>query len=117
MVTIDQIQAICKKFRGVTEDIKWENHLCFNIGDKMFLVTAPDAVPVSASFKVSDEEFDSLRSRPGFMPAPYLARYKWVHVDDIKRLSKKQWEHYAEEAYALIAAKLPAKTKKTLGLK
>ena len=116
MLNVEDLQKICKKFKGVTEDIKWEDHLCFNVGDKMFLVTAPDAVPVSASFKVSDEEFDALSSRPGCMPAPYMARYKWVHVDDIKRLSKKEWEHYLKTAYELVASKLPAKKKKELGI-
>jgi len=115
-MTVEELQAICKKFKGVTEDIKWENHLCFNVGGKMFLVTAPDSIPVSASFKVSEEEFDELSVKKGFMPAPYLARYKWVHLDDIKRLSKKQWEAYAKQAYELIASKLPAKTKKEIGL-
>ncbi|MCD6019043.1 MAG: hypothetical protein K0S53_2164 [Bacteroidetes bacterium] len=115
-MTIEELQTICKKFKGMTEDIKWEDHLCFNVGDKMFLVTAPDAVPNSASFKVSDEEFDELSQQEGFMPAPYLARYKWVHLDDINRLSKKQWEHYAGQSYKLIASKLPAKIKKQIGL-
>jgi predicted DNA-binding protein (MmcQ/YjbR family) len=113
-MTIEELRNICKKFKGVTEDIKWEDHLCFNIGGKMFLVTAPESVPVSASFKVSDEEFDQVSSWPGFMPAPYLARYKWVHVDDINRMSKKQWENYAKQAYELIKSKLPAKIKKEI---
>jgi predicted DNA-binding protein (MmcQ/YjbR family) len=39
-----------------------------------------------------------------------------VRVDDIGRLSKKQWEHYARQAYELIGSKLPAKTKKELGI-
>lgn len=115
-MTIEDIQSICKTFKGVTEDIKWEAHLCFNIGEKMFLITSPDEVPCSASFKASDEDFDILTSKPGFKPAPYLARHKWVHVDDVKRLSKKQWQHYARQSYELIADKLPAKTKKSLGL-
>ncbi|MCD6065431.1 MAG: hypothetical protein K0S33_257 [Bacteroidetes bacterium] len=113
---ISEIQKICKKHKGVTEDIKWENHLCFNIGGKMFLVTAPDHVPVSASFKVSDEAFDELSSKKGFMPAPYMARHKWVHLDDIKRVSKKQWEQYIAESYTLVASKLPAKLKKEIGI-
>jgi predicted DNA-binding protein (MmcQ/YjbR family) len=52
-------------FPGVTKDIKWGEHLCFNIGGKIFLVTAPDNVPVSASFKTSDEDFESLPNRQG----------------------------------------------------
>ena len=115
-MTIEELQKICKKFKGMTEDIKWENHLCFNVGEKMFLVTSPDAVPNSASFKVSDEEFEELSQKEGFIPAPYLSRYKWVHLDDINRLSKKQWEHYAQQSYQLIAVKLPAKIKKQIGL-
>jgi len=117
MLTIADLRTISKKLKGVTEDIKWEDHLCFNIGDKMFLVTSPDSVPVSASFKVSDEEFEELSVKKGFMPAPYLARHKWVHLDDINRLSKKQWEYYAKQSYELISSKLPAKTKKEIGIK
>lgn len=115
-MTIEDIQAICKKLKGVTQDIKWEDHLCFNVGGKMFLITAPDAVPVSASIKVSDEAFDELSDREGFMPAPYLARYKWIRMDDLRRLSKKQWEGYIASAHQLVAEKLPAKTRRDLGL-
>jgi predicted DNA-binding protein (MmcQ/YjbR family) len=115
-MTIEEIQAICKKYAGVTEDIKWENHLCFSVGGKMFLITAPDVVPVSASIKASDEAFEDLQHRQGFIPAPYLARHKWIWMDDIGRLSKKQWEGYIATAYHLVATKLPARTRKQLGL-
>jgi predicted DNA-binding protein (MmcQ/YjbR family) len=115
-MTITDLQQICKKLKGTTEDIKWENHLCFNIGGKMYLVTSPDSVPVTASFKVNDEEFEELSSRPGFKPAAYLAKHKWVYVDDIHRLSKKQWQQYIEQSYRLIGSKLPAKTQRQIGL-
>ena len=113
-MTIEELQHICKAFPGITEDIKWENHLCFNVGGKMFIVTAPDAVPHSASFKATDEDFEILTQREGFIPAPYMARYKWVHLDDISRLSKKEWEHYARLSYQLIHDKLPAKERKEI---
>lgn len=115
-MNIEGFQKICKPLAGVTQDIKWENHLCFNIGEKMFLVTSPDSVPVTATFKVSDDEFEELSSREGFKPAPYLARYKWVYVDDIDRLTKKEWERYIKQAYTLIASKLPNKIKKQINL-
>ena len=114
MVTIEDLQSICREFKAVTEDIKWENHLCFNVGGKMFLITAPDEVPVSASFKVNDEDFDTLSDRAGFQPAPYLARYKWIRVDDISLLSEKQWKKYLASAYDVIFSKLPAKTKQSI---
>lgn len=115
-MSIEALQAICRQLKGVTEDIKWEDHLCFNIGDKLFLVTAPDHLPVTASFKVSEKDFGELTAKEGFIPAPYLARYKWVRVDDISRLGKKQWEYYIRQSYELIAAGLPAKIKKQIGL-
>jgi len=113
-MTIEDLQQICEQLNGVTQDMKWEDHLCFNIGGKMFLVTSPDSVPPSASFKVTDEDFEELCSREGFIPAPYLARYKWVRVDDIGRLNRKDWQKYIGRSYELIHSKLPARAKKEL---
>lgn len=110
-MTIEELQSICQNLPNVTQDIKWETHLCFNINGKMFLVTSPDDVPVSASFKTGDEAFINLTERPGIMPAPYLARHKWVHVDDINRISKKEWMQFINESYTLISAKASKKKK------
>jgi len=38
-------------------------------------------------------------------------------VDDISRMNKKEWEEYLKTAYELVAAKLPAKRKRELGIK
>jgi predicted DNA-binding protein (MmcQ/YjbR family) len=110
-MTLEDLQVICSRLDNVTEDIKWGHDLCFNIGGKMFLVTAPDKIPVSASFKTTDETFNELTERNGFIPAPYLARHKWVYVDDINRLSKKEWQQFIKQSYELIKAKLPQKKK------
>ncbi len=82
----------------------------------MFLVTSPDEIPHSASFKVADEEFDAYCAKTGFIAAPYMARHKWVKLDDITRLNKKQWEGATKRSYDLVASKLPVKLKKQLGL-
>jgi predicted DNA-binding protein (MmcQ/YjbR family) len=108
---LDDIQKICRSLDNVTEDIKWGQDLCFNIGGKMFLVTAPDSIPVSASFKTDEETFNELAEREGFKPAPYLARHKWIYVDDVNRLSKKEGEKFIRQSYELIKAKLPKKKK------
>ena len=115
-MTIEELQTICNTFAGVTTDIKWDNHLCFNVGSKMFLVTAPDNVPHTASFKATDEDFELLTQREGFIPAQYMARYKWVYVDDINRLNKKEWEKYLKLSYQLVHDKLPAKVRKEIAL-
>ena len=115
-MTIEDIQAICEQLPGVTKDVKWGHDLCFNLGDKMFLVIGLDSSPTSASFKVTEEEFEEMANSTGFQPAPYVARYKWVFTDDINRLSKKKWEHYIRQSYELVKAKLPKKKRNQLGL-
>jgi predicted DNA-binding protein (MmcQ/YjbR family) len=111
---IETIRNICKDLPHVTEDVKWEHDLVFSIGLKMFCVTGLDETPVSASFKVTDEEFEEMSNRPGFKPAPYLARYKWVLLEDISLLKKSELEARIRQSYELVKAKLPAKTRKDL---
>lgn len=114
-MTVEDIEAACKALPHVTQDIKWEHNLCYSIGDKMFLIVGIDNVPVTASFKVPDEEFEAFTSREGLRPAPYLARYKWVYTDNINRLSRKEWTHCIRQSYELIKSKLPRKKLRELG--
>ena len=115
-MTIENLQTICHQLPGVTEDIKLGEHLCFTVGGKSFLFTYPGGVPPSASFKVPDEDFEEVSSMEGLEPQPYIARYKWVLARDISSLTKKEWEFYIKQSYQLIAAKLPAKIRKSIGL-
>jgi predicted DNA-binding protein (MmcQ/YjbR family) len=110
----EEIREYCLSLKGTQETIKWENHLCFTIAEKMYFVMNPDETPVSCSFKTSEELFDDLTSRDGFIPAPYMAKNKWVHLDNVRRLSKKEGVKLIEIAYQLILAKLPLKTQKLL---
>jgi predicted DNA-binding protein (MmcQ/YjbR family) len=113
-MNLEELRALCLSMPHATEDVKWGHDLCFCIAEKMFLVTVLERNPASASFKVDDDEFDILKEKEGFMPAPYLARYKWIYVDDINRLSTKDWEHYVEQSYKLIKSKLPKKIRACL---
>jgi predicted DNA-binding protein (MmcQ/YjbR family) len=112
-MNIEELRKICKKLPQVTEDIKWGHDLCFCIAEKMFCVTGLSG-PMQVSFKVTDEEFEELSSSKDIIPAPYVARYKWVLVQNPARLSKKEWEHYIKQSYELVKAKLPAKVRKGL---
>ena len=111
---IEEIQSICSDLPGVTEDIKWENNLCFCVRDKMFLMISLDEAPPTASFKVSDDEFEEISCREGYRPAPYFARYKWVTLDDIDRLDHKEWIQHIHTAYELVKARLPQRVRKEL---
>jgi len=113
---IEDIQSICKNLPAVTEDIKWGHDLVFSVGAKMFFVIGLDQSPTSASFKVKEEDFDEMCSREGFKPAPYMAKHKWVWIDDISRVSRKEWEQDIRKSYDLVKDKLPVKIKKQLGI-
>ena len=109
-MNIELLRDFCNNLSSVTEDIKWGNDLCFSICNKMFCA-APLTAPFSVSLKVTDEEFEELCNLPGIMPAPYVAKYKWILITDVNRFSKKDWEHYIKQSYELVKSKL---TKKAL---
>ncbi len=115
-MTVEEIQSICRQLPGVTEDIKWEHDLVFSIGGKMFCVVGLDQSPTTASFKVGDEEFEVMSNWTGFKPAPYVAKYKWVWIDDINKMKKADWKKYVRQSYDLVKSKLSPKLKKQLDL-
>ena len=113
---LETILAIGGNLPGTTTDIKWDHHICLNVGDKMYLITSPDQNPINASVKVLDEKFDAFLEKKGVRIAPYLGRYKWIEIDDISRFSVCEWEEIVKEAHELIAAKLSLKKRKELGI-
>lgn len=115
IMDIEVLRSVCSDFPGVTEDVKWGNDLCFCVGGKMFCVTSLDP-PHTFSFKVTESEFDELSESEGFLPAPYLARAKWVLVTDSSKLSRRDLKNYLQQSYEMIKAKLPKKQQKELGL-
>lgn len=110
----DRIREICLSFPGTTEGVKWENHICFMVAEKMFCITTIDDGAQDVSIKVSDDDFNSLTERDGIIPAPYMARNKWVRVAQYKYLKPKEWEHYLRGSYELIKSKLPKKIRESL---
>ena len=115
-MTIEDLMNICKKLKGTTTDIKWDDHLCFNVGEKIYLITSPDQTPPTASFKVSEVEFERLCEREGIGQARYFAKRQWVSLDNISRLDKEEWGKYINESHRLVASKLTRKIRVELGI-
>jgi len=115
-MNIEYLQALCQSLPHVTENIKWGHDLVFSIGGKMFFVVELDNIPTIASFKVTDEEFEEMCNWEYFKPAPYVAKYKWVLLQDITKLNNNSWKKYIDQSYHLVKAKLSPKIKKQLGL-
>jgi len=108
-------KALCRTFKGSTEETKWGDDTVFSVGGKMFAASEL-AVPASGiSFKVDDERFLELTDRPGIIPAPYLARAKWVKVQDGAALSDAEAAELLRRAHALVLARLTKKLQKEIG--
>jgi predicted DNA-binding protein (MmcQ/YjbR family) len=105
---IESLRNICKSLPGVTEGVKWGNDLCFMVWEKMFCVSSLKT-PLQVSLKVKPEEFEELSSSPGIIPAPYVAKHKWILIQDVKVFTRKKWEQYIRQSYDLVVAKLPKK--------
>lgn len=106
-MNLEHLRAFCLTLPGTTEDVKWEDHLCFCVGGKMYYITS--FTHPTSSLKVADEEFNEITGREGIIPAPYLARNKWVQVASFDTLDRKEWEHYIRQSYELVKSKLPKK--------
>ncbi|WP_205503128.1 MmcQ/YjbR family DNA-binding protein [Rufibacter psychrotolerans] len=114
-MNLEALRSLCLSFPAVTEDIKWEHDLCFSVGGKMFCVASLEP-PFTFSLKVTDPEFEELLAKPGIVPAPYLARYKWVLVEEAQALPQDRLEQLIRQSYELIKGKLPKKDLKAAGL-
>lgn len=110
---IETLRAFCLSLPKATEDVKWGADLCFSIGGKMFCVTGMEG-PFSASIKANDEQFEELIDKPGIVPAPYLARNKWVLITDAHTLDDTELKALIAQSYQLIKNKLPKKVQKEI---
>jgi predicted DNA-binding protein (MmcQ/YjbR family) len=114
MNTVESIRKLCLGFPHATEQIQWGYDLVFKIGGKMFAITPLEPAPVFLTFKATDESFVELTERPGIIPAPYLARAKWVAMEKSDSLSPQELSQFLRTSYDLVLAKLPKKTQQSL---
>jgi len=113
-MNFEAAKALCRTFPGCTEDIKWGADAVFSVGLRMFAVTRHEAPVNGISFKVEDERFLELTDRPGIIPAPYLARAKWVYVEKASALSDQEAAALLRRSYELVFAKLTKKLQREI---
>ena len=116
MASVAKAHAACKAQPGTTYDVKWGKDECYSVGGKMFAVIGPGGThggPKGAAwsigFKVEDHRFLELTDREGIIPAPYMAKHKWVLVQDPKKVSDAELKELIARSHALILSKLPKK--------
>jgi predicted DNA-binding protein (MmcQ/YjbR family) len=113
-MNIDQLRKVCLSFPGATEQIQWGDDLLFKVGGKMFAITPLEPARLWLSLKADPEEFAELTERAGIIPAPYLARAKWIAVETPETLSQTEAAALLRKSYDLVAAKLPRAVRESL---
>jgi predicted DNA-binding protein (MmcQ/YjbR family) len=117
LMNIEQLRKICLAFPGVTEQIQWQDNLLFKVGGKMFVVAALEPARLWLSLKADPEEFAQLIERQGIVPAPYLARAKWVAIESPETLPAAELAALLRKSYDLVVAKLPRAKRESLSAK
>jgi predicted DNA-binding protein (MmcQ/YjbR family) len=106
----------------VAETLNWGHHLVYWVGDrgiggKMFAMTDLDGTGAGVLwFHCGALRFHELLEAEGIIPSPYLAKAYWVTLERWDALRPREIEEELKRAYALIYAKLPARTKAVLAL-
>lgn len=111
---LEQVRKICRARPGVTESVQWGDNLVFKVGDKIFAIANLEPGATALSFKCTPEEFEELSERPGCLPAPYLARAKWIALETLTALPAREVERLLRQSYDLVVAKLPKKAREAL---
>jgi predicted DNA-binding protein (MmcQ/YjbR family) len=104
---VEWLRKICLSLPSTTEQVQWGNDLLFKVHGKMFAITPLEPAPVCLAFKCSDDVFAELTERPNIIPAPYLARAKWVALETRDAIAREELAELLQNSYQLVLAKLP----------
>jgi len=123
---LSEFNTCCESLPSVTKVIQWGGAHVWKVGGKIFAIASrwgPNSnfkiVPEEGariSFKCSDFSYSILIEQQGIIPAPYLARAKWVQLEEMDAMSNEEVCAYITEAHAIITAKLTKKLRAELGL-
>src|SRR5689334_23844980 len=113
---IDWVRACCLALPHATEDVQWEHGLLFRIAGKMVCVAnlEPGISPTKIAFKCTPEKFAELVEMEGIIPAPYMARNRWVAMIEMHALRPPEIKELMQASYQMILEKLPKKTQMDL---
>jgi len=114
-MTPKDFHAAALALPGATFDVKWGADRVYSVGGKMFASSAEEAAP-RYSFKASDLAYEHLIAQGHAIPAPYLARAKWVQLVKIDALPDADLRAYLKEAHRIVALGLTKKVRAGVGV-
>ena len=113
-----EFDQFCRSLPATTHVIQWGDASVWKVGDRIFAICSNWGAGEGPkiSFKCSDLAFTILREQEGIIPAPYLARAKWVQLTRCGAMPDDDIRDYIRAAHGLISGKLPKKRREELGL-
>lgn len=119
-MTREQFDAYCGTLLAATHSVQWGGASVWKIGGKIFALCVDSLQQgdeqALISFKCTDLAFEILPERDGIIPAPYLARAKWVQLQNPAAMDEEELQAHLTIAYDCIKAKLTQKGRQELGL-
>lgn len=108
------VGGVCLALAGVTLEHSFgQDHDVYKVGGKMFAIVGGEG---ALSFKVSDIAYEMLTESGRARPAPYMARAKWVQLEDPSVWPDDELAEHLRIAHGIVARKLTKKTRAELGL-
>lgn len=116
-MTEPEFDTYCATLKATTNVIQWGNASVWKVGGKIFAVCSiwGEGRHSKISFKCSDLSYAILTELPGIIPAPYLARAKWVQIETASAMTDKNLQDYIRTAHDIISKKLTKAKQKELG--
>jgi|TARA_R110002167_G_scaffold86993_7_gene235349 predicted DNA-binding protein (MmcQ/YjbR family) len=118
-MTYDEFNQLCGALPATTSVVQWGGAQVWKVGGKVFAVGgwSKDKVP-AFTFKTSELNYDFLRNKEGYRPAPYLASrgMKWIQQFDGSKELDEELTYYFQESYRIVSLGLTKKKQKELGL-
>ena len=113
-----EFDTFCGGLKGATHVVQWGEASVWKIGGKIFAICSGWGAGdhTKFRFKCSDLAYDILIEQPGLIPAPYLARAKWVQVQAPGAMADEDLQDYVRTAYDIVAGKLTKAKRRELGL-
>ena len=103
---IEWVRQHCLSLPYTTEQIQWGNDLLFKVGGRMFAGMPLEPARIWLSLKADPEEFAELVEHIGVIPAPYMARAKWIAIENERALPRNEVFRLVNKSYELVFAKL-----------
>ena len=117
-MTRTEFDTYCGSLKATTHVVQWGDASVWKLGGKVFAICSNwgEGRHAKFSFKCNDLTYAVLTEQPGIIPAPYLARAKWVQVETPDAMSNPDLRDYIRTAYEIIASKLTRALRSELGI-